>query len=94
MKTIISILLLLLFLSCSEPSMEYIGQDVIYGRISAKENGRTGRMPILPRIWVQSNKITKEVSIPFKYENKWEIGDSCLLIIQKYKVNENNQNTK
>ena len=27
------------------------------------------------------------VEIPFEYENRWKIGDSCLLIIEKYKEN-------
>jgi hypothetical protein len=31
---------------------------------------------------------TKEVKIPFEYEGRWKVGDSCLLIIEKYKEND------
>lgn len=33
-------------------------------------------------------KETKEVDIPYEYEGRWKVGDSCLLIIEKYKENE------
>lgn len=39
-------------------------------------------------IWVQNDKSTRAIGIPFEYENRWKVGDSCLLIILKYKENE------
>jgi len=56
--------------------------------VSAIQQGHRGRSSVLPKIWVQNDKKTIEVSIPFAYENKWKVGDSCLLIIEKYKENE------
>ena len=63
--------------SCKEDNLQFIGQEIIDGRISSIEPGYV--------IYVQTNKTTKTFSIPPQYENRWKIGDNCLLIIQKYK---------
>jgi hypothetical protein len=88
MKKIHILLLTLLFISCQEPKYVYIGQEIVNGKVSATKEGYVGRYSRLPKIWVQTNKVTKEIEIPFEYEGRWKVGDSCLLIIQKYKENE------
>lgn len=85
MRIIIVLLINLLIISCQQPKYEYIGQEIIDGKVSAIAKGHSGRIAIFPRIWVQTPTTTKEVEIPFKYEDKWKVGDSCLLIIEKYK---------
>ncbi len=80
----IYISLIILLVSCSEPKYTYIGQEIIDGKVSSIQEGRRGKHTRLPRIWVQSPKETREVLIPFEYENKWKVGDSCFLIIEKY----------
>ena len=77
-----------LFISCTQPKYEYIGQQIIDGKVSATAEGSRGRNVIFPKIWVQNATETKEIEIPFGYEGKWKVGDSCLLIIEKYKENE------
>lgn len=78
----------MLLVSCTEPEYIYIGQEIIDGRVSAVKSGLRGRSSTSPRIWVQTATTTKEVEIPFAYEGRWNVGDSCLLIIEKYKENE------
>lgn len=89
MKQIITIITLLLLFSCSNPKYKHIEQEIINGKISAKENGIRGGTYLpthLPKIWIQNATQTKEVKIPFEYEGRWKVGDSCLLIIEKYEV--------
>lgn len=78
---------MILFISCQEPKYTYIGQEIIDGKVSAVQEGHAGRVATLPKIWVQTPTETKEIGIPFKYEGKWKVGDSCLVIIEKYKEN-------
>lgn len=80
------LLLLTVLISCTEPKYEHIGQEIIDGKISATAEGHRGRTSTYPKIWVQTPTTTKEVEIPFDYENRWKVGDTCLLIIEKYKV--------
>jgi len=86
MKNILIIILLCTLYSCSTEPLEHIGQEIIDGKVSAIELGRPGRSAILPIIYVQTDKITRAVSIPFAYEHRWKVGDSCLLIVEKYKM--------
>jgi hypothetical protein len=88
MKNIHVLLLALLFTSCTEQKYTHIGQEIIDGKVSAVREGHTGRYSSYPVIWVQTATATRQVQIPFEYEGKWEVGDSCLLIIEKYKENE------
>jgi hypothetical protein len=81
----LSVLFVLLF-SCREPKYEHIGQEIIDGKVSAIKEGQYGGFPHFPKIWVQSPTETKEVDIPFEYAKRWKVGDTCLLIIEKYKV--------
>lgn len=83
------IMLLSIFISCKEPKYEYIGQEIIDGKVSAIQEGHRGRVSSYPKIWVQNPTETKGVEIPFAFEGRWKVGDSCLLIIEKYKVIEN-----
>jgi hypothetical protein len=82
------ILLLLLLFGCSNPDYEKIGQQIIHGKVSAIKEGTSGRVSRYPKIWVQNSTNTAEIEIPFEYEGRWKVGDSCLLIIEKYKINE------
>lgn len=86
-------LLFLLCVSCSSNSnLDFLSQEIIDGKISATEPGsrpgyhHTGNNPI---IYIQNDKVTRRIEIPFEYEDKWKVGDSCLLIVQKYLVNQN-----
>lgn len=83
------IIICLLFLcSCVEQEYEHIGQEIIDGKVSATKEGvmfSRGKGNY-PKIWVQNATNTKEVDIPFEYEGRWKVGDSCLLIIEKYKL--------
>lgn len=83
----ILLLFILFFISCNENYIK-IDQEIIDGKVSATEESIRGRMSRLPVIYVQSPTKTVRVSIPYNYENKWKVGDSCLLIIEKYKVKE------
>lgn len=85
MKNIHILLFSLLLVSCTTPKYEHIGQEIIDGKVSAIKIGARGRVASLPKIWVQNATETKGVEIPFAYEGRWKVGDSCLLIIEKYK---------
>lgn len=86
MKNLHIIIISLLTLSCTQPKYKQIGQEIIDGKVSAIQNGVIGsRNSTHPKIWVQTTTTTKEVEIPFAYDGRWKVGDSCLLIIEKYK---------
>lgn len=85
MKKIYLLITGLVLLSCTQPKYEYIGQEIIDGKVSATKEGFGGRVATFPKIWIQTPTTTKEVEIPFEYEGRWKVGDSCLLIIEKYK---------
>lgn len=86
MKKIYLLITGLVLLSCTQPKYEHIGQEIIDGKVSAIQNGSPGRVAKSPKIWVQNATETKEVEIPFAYERRWKVGDSCLLIIEKYEI--------
>ena len=87
MNKIITIITLLLLFSCSKPKYKHIGQEIIDGKVSAtKASELATRYHEKPKIWVQNSTNTKEVEIPFEYEGRWKVGDSCLLIIEKYQI--------
>jgi hypothetical protein len=89
MKNIHISLFILLITSCTTPKYEHIGQEIIDGKVSATREGHIGRGSSQnPTLWIQNEKETKEVDIPYEYEGRWKVGDSCLLIIEKYKENE------
>lgn len=81
------LLALLIFCSCSNAKYEKIGQEILDGKVSASKEGYSAPHGIsrLPKIWVQTETQTVEVNIPFELENRWKVGDNCLLIIEKYK---------
>jgi hypothetical protein len=89
MKNIhVLLLITFLFISCEQPKYTHIGEEIIDGRVSAVEKANAGLAGRKPVIWVQTTTTTKEVEIPFEYEGRWKVGDSCLLIIEKYKEND------
>ena len=83
----ILILTMLLLFSCGQPKYTHIGQEVIDGKVSAVQKGERGGYTY-PKIWVQNATQTVEVTIPFEFDGRWKVGDSCLLIIEKYRENE------
>lgn len=87
MKYLFILALFALLYSCGSEDLTFDSQEIIDGKISATKKGYVGRAAQLPRIWVQSPTQTRELEIPFEYENKWKVGDSCLLIVQKYVKN-------
>ena len=89
MKKILVLSVGLILLSCQEPKYRSIGQEIIDGKVSATKRGYNNGRGVLqnPVIWVQTDKVTKEIEIPFEFDGRWKVGDSCLLIIQKYKEN-------
>ena len=86
MKNIFLTLVLFSIVSCSDEPLKFINQEIIDGKVSATEKGHIGRITTLPKIYVQTDKTTRCVEIPFKYEKRWKVGDSCLLIIKRFKV--------
>lgn len=86
MRKITTILALLLTQACSNDKLKYIGQEVVDGKVSAIKDGYwNGRVIARPAVFVQTPTRTEKVYIPSEYEGKWKVGDSCLLIIEKYK---------
>lgn len=90
MKTIKLLLISTILFSCNQPKYEHVGQEIVDGKVSATKKGYSSSRggSESPKIWVQTATTTKEVSIPFGYEGRWQVGDSCLLIIEKYKETE------
>jgi hypothetical protein len=87
MKYLFIAVLSVLLYSCGSEDLSFVSQEIVAGKISATQKGTLGRLQELPKIWVQSATQTKEIEIPFEYEDRWKVGDSCLLIVQKYKEN-------
>lgn len=79
------VLLIFLFglYSCSNNEYKVIDTKIIKGKVSAIEEGHRGRTSILPKLYVQDNKSTVEVNIPFSNENDYKVGDSITLVIQQ-----------
>lgn len=75
--------------SCQEDGkLQYIGQEIVDGKVSATKTGSPGgygHSADFPVIYIQNATTTECVEIPFDYEGRWKVGDSCLLIIEKYK---------
>jgi hypothetical protein len=89
MRKILVIFLFGLY-SCNNNGYEVIDTKIIKGKVSAIEEGHRGRASRLPKLYVQDNKHTFEVDIPFANENDYKVGDSITLIIQqvkKFKLN-------
>jgi len=82
MKNVILICLLGLF-SCNNNGYKVIDTTIIKGKVSAIEEGYKGRTPTLPRLYVQDNKSTVKVDIPFANEYDYKVGDSITLVIQQ-----------
>lgn len=82
MKNIHVLAISLLTISCTQPKYEHIGQEIIDGKVS--HIGDKNYTPHL--IWVQTPTETKMVKLPNEYRSKFKVGDSCFLIIQKYKI--------
>lgn len=78
--------ILALFVSCTNQEYEKISQEVIEGKVSYIKNAwYRARHNEPPKIWVQNAATTREVTIPYAYNGRWKVGDSCLLIIEKYR---------
>jgi len=82
MKNVLLICLFGLF-SCNNNGYKVIDTTIIKGKVSAIEEGHRGRASRLPKLYVQDNKHTFEVDIPFANENDYRVGDSITLVIQQ-----------
>jgi hypothetical protein len=82
MKQLIAILSLFLLFSCNS-DYKVVNTKIVKGRVSATEEGHTGRSSRLPKIYVQDSKQTITIDIPFANENDYKIGDSITVIIQQ-----------
>lgn len=73
---------LLVLISCNN-DYKIIDTKILKGKVSAKEEGLTGRAPRLPKLFVQDNKHTVIVDIPFENDDDFKVGDSITLVIQQ-----------
>ena len=86
MKKIIILLTIIMF-SCS--NYEKIDQEIIVGKISAIDKSiHRYQYHRYALIYIQNDKTTKSISIPDEFENRWNVGDRIILIVEKYKVTE------
>lgn len=77
------IALSMLVIGCSEPDYTVVNTNVVKGIISAKDKGHIGRISELPTIYVQNDKSTIKINIPFANENDFKVGDTIMTIIQQ-----------
>jgi hypothetical protein len=83
MKQLIVILSVFLLFSCNS-DYKVVNTKIVKGRVSAIEEGYIGtRTSKLPKIYIQDNKQTITIDIPFANENDYKIGDSISVIIQQ-----------
>lgn len=75
--------LMLFFTACNE--LEEIGTDYIQGIVSEKEHTYF-KYGTAYYLYVSDGKKIEVVNLPCDIYNKYEKGDSCLLLIKKYKV--------
>ena len=69
-----------------EPNRKHMGQTVVDGKVSVVEIGVIEGIGSASKIRVQNSTSTQEVKIPFELDGRWKVGDSCLLIIEKYEI--------
>lgn len=96
MKTTIKILLILalLFSSCAEEKLVPLSTEEIEGVVSYKEvyyytEKIYGIRVFSYYLYIQSPTNTISIEVTPQTHEKYKIGDSISVIIQKYKVNEN-----
>jgi len=82
MKKIISVSLLVLSIFSCSGEYNVIDQRVVRGVISAKDEGHIGRMATLPKFYVQSDKETITIDIPFADENLFKVGDTICVVVK------------
>jgi hypothetical protein len=82
MKQLIATLSVFLLFSCNS-DYKVVNTKIVKGRVSAIEEGHTGRSSRLPKIYVQDSKQTITIDIPFANENDYKIGDTITVIIQQ-----------
>jgi hypothetical protein len=81
MKKILLICLIALF-GCND-SYNIMDTAIVKGIVSAKEEGHKGRLSNLPKLYIQDNKHTITIDIPFANENDYKVGDSITVIVQQ-----------
>jgi hypothetical protein len=79
------LLSLILLLSC-EDNYTVIDTKIVKGRVSAKEEGHSGRTSTLPKLYIQDAKHTIAIDIPFANEDDYNVGDSITLIVQQVEI--------
>lgn len=88
MKRILVMLTLILIVGCSSnESYKLASQEIIEGVVSKTYSGMKGgygRPTYNPKVWVQTPESTTPIELPFSHGEKWKVGDSITIIIQKY----------
>lgn len=82
------LILTLFFTACNEKLQE-IGTDYIEGVIYDTESsviGSRGVNIFRYYLYVSDGKHIEKVQLPYDIYNRYQKGDSCLLLIKKYKV--------
>jgi hypothetical protein len=83
-RLVLLALLLTSLISCQNDYSFVIGQT-IYGKISYFEEGVSGRMPTFPVVYIQTPTKTYKLEVGFENQGKFKVGDSILLVVQKFK---------
>ena len=96
MKRLLLLIFTFVIISCDNSKYKYLGQDVVDGKVSSIQPATYGYRGAYQNaiMWVQDDRSTRKVIIPQEFENKWKVGDNCLLIIEKYAIVENGNKTK
>jgi hypothetical protein len=87
MNKLITILLLAVLSSCNQ-EYEVVSTEVVKGVVSAKEEavpGGYGRPYKPTKLYIQTPTFTKQVELPHKFKDEYNIGDTAILIIQTIK---------
>lgn len=92
MKKLLTILTLILIVGCgSNDNSKLTSQEIIEGVVSKTFSGTKGgygRITHNPKVWVQTPESTTSIKLPFSYREKWKVGDSITIIVQKYTTQE------
>lgn len=85
MNKLITILFLAVLSSCNQ-KYEVVTTEVVKGVVSAKEEAITGGYgrPYKPaKLYLQTPTSNKQVELPHKFKDEYNIGKTAILIIQR-----------
>ncbi len=82
MRNLLFIIISLLLFSCNN-KYEFIDQEVIIGKITSIDyHDHTTK----PTVSIQNDVEERKFKIPFEYNRVFKVGDSIMLVVEKYKV--------